>query len=162
MTRGATRAALFAGGLAAVAALPLVGRAWRSGGEPRCALDGVALDASRRVRVVEDGGAERLLCCVACGDRWLAAAAEPVRAAFVADEATGAEVPAGEAWFVRSRVAAFPVCACFVHAFAREEDARRHAAAYGGEILDGKARPLRGRARRGARESARTRQGGKR
>lgn len=138
MTRGAARAALFAAGLAAVAVLPVLGRAWRSGGEPRCALDGVVLDASRRVRVVDADGADRLLCCVACGDRWLAAEAKAPRAAFVADEATGVDVPAEEAWFVRSRVPAFPVCACYVHAFAREADARRHAEAFGGVVLEGK------------------------
>ena len=146
VTRGAARAALFVAGVAAVAVLPILGRAWRSGGEPRCALDGVVLDASRRVRVVDADGADRLLCCIACGDRWLAAAggAGPPRAAFVADEATGVEVRAEEAWFVRSRVPAFPVCACFVHAFARETDARLHAEAFGGVVLEGNARPLQG------------------
>jgi len=140
--RGA-RAAMFLGGILAVSSLPILGRALRAGGEPRCALDGVRIDASRRVRISGATGGERLLCCVDCARRWLTRAGGAPRMIFVTDEATGAEVPAGKAWFVESRVLAFAVCGCRVHSFAREADARRHAEDFGGFVLEGDRRPLR-------------------
>lgn len=138
----AVRAMIFLGGLAAVASLPLVGRMLRSDGGERCAFNGVAIRAATRVRVVDAGGRERPFCCVDCARRWLAAAGDPPAEVFVTDETTGAEVRAGDAWFVVSRVPSFPVCGCLVHVFAREADARRHADAFGGRILDGRERPL--------------------
>lgn len=140
--RGA-RAALFLGGILAASSLPILGRAMRAGGEPRCAVDGVRIDASRRVRIADVAGGERLLCCVDCARRWLTRTGEAPRGILVVDEVSGAEIPAGKAWFVESRVLAFAVCGCRVHVFAREADARRHVEDFGGFVLEGDRRPLR-------------------
>jgi hypothetical protein len=137
------RVALFLGGLAAVAALPILGRAIRGDGEGRCAYDGVRVTAPTRVRIEERGGRERLLCCVDCARKWLAAAEERPERILVTDESTGAEIAAGDAWYVESRVVAFPICACRIHVFAREADARDHARDFGGVVLEGEERPIR-------------------
>ncbi len=134
--------ALFVAGILAAAALPLLGRSLRGEGEPRCALDGVRLDPARRVRIFESGGRERLLDCVDCARRWLERTGDRPREVVVVDESTGAAVPAGKAWFVESRVLAFPVCGSRIHAFALEADARRHAEDFGGFVLEGRRRPL--------------------
>jgi len=139
--RGA-RASLFVGGILAAAALPLLGRAVRSGGEARCAFNGVRIDPARAVRITDTEGRERTLCCVDCARRWLERAGGAPRGILVPDEATGMPVPAGKAWFVESRVLAFPVCGCRIHAFAREADARRHAEEFGGLVLEGDRRPF--------------------
>jgi hypothetical protein len=139
----AVRAVFFLGGLVAVASLPLVGRALRSDGGERCAFNGVTIRAATRVRVVEAGGRERLFCCVDCARRWLAAAGSRPAEILATDETTGLEVRAGDAWFVSSRVPAFAVCGSHVHVFAHEADARRHAEAFGGRVLEGADRPLR-------------------
>lgn len=133
---------LFVAGILAAAALPLLGRALRGDGEPRCALDGVRLDPARQVRIVDSRGSARLLDCVDCARRWLAASGDRPREVLVTDGATGAEVPAGKAWFVESRVLAFPACGSRIHAFALEADARRHAEDFGGFVLEGRRRPL--------------------
>jgi hypothetical protein len=143
VTTPLARRALFLGGLAAVAALPLLGRALRAGGTERCALDGVRIGGPTVVRVVDATGRLRSLCCVDCAARWLRTLDGPPREVRVIDEATGAEVPEREAWFVESRILSFPVCASRVHVFSREEDARRHAADFRGRILEGERRPLR-------------------
>lgn len=142
MTGRGFRAALFLGGILAAAALPLVGRSVRGEGEPRCALDGVRLDPARQVKVTDADGRERLLDCVDCASRWLARTRAAPLGILVTDETTGAEVPAGKAWFVESRVLAFPVCGSRIHAFALEADARRHAEDFGGFVLEGRRRPL--------------------
>jgi hypothetical protein len=92
---------------------------------------------------VDAAGAVRLLCCVDCARRWIAGSAARPREVLVTDETTGSWIPAGEAWFVESRVVAFPVCGSHVHVFAREADARSHARAFGGLVLEGAERPLR-------------------
>jgi hypothetical protein len=131
----------FALGLAVLAALPLAARALGGSGgvAPRCAGDGRPLGAAA-VRVVS-GAAERRFCGVSCADRWCGARGEDVGEVFVVDEASGAEVPAGAAHFVRS-VVAHPATKDRVHAFARREDALRHARAYAGALLDGEERPF--------------------
>jgi hypothetical protein len=60
----------------------------------------------------------------------------------VVDGATGAEVPAAEAFYVRSVVVADAVTRDRVHAFARREDAERHAEAHHGTLLVGAERPF--------------------
>jgi len=94
---------------------------------------------------VEEGGVERSFCCVGCAERWLATTgAGPVRVV-VTDSSTGAAVDAGCAWFVRSTVLAQPATGDRVHAFARKEDALRHAEAYRGSLLSGKESPFGGK-----------------
>lgn len=143
MTGRLLRRGLFAAGLAAVATLPVLGRALRSGGEERCSWNGVRIAAATRVTVRVPGGGHRVLCCVDCARRWIAASGIRPERVFVTDELTGFEIPAGEAWFVESRVVAFPVCGSHIHVFARENDARGHARDFGGVVLEGEGRPLR-------------------
>ncbi len=138
-------AVLFAAGVAAVAALPLAGRALRDGGTERCATDDVPISPRFRVRVVGADGRSRAFCCVDCAQQWLDVAPARPQAVFVTDEATLAEVPAQQATFVRSSVATCPVCGSHVHAFAAPADAARHAEAWRGRVLEGDERPLRTR-----------------
>ena len=142
MTPPAARVALFAAGLAAVASLPVLGRAMRSDGGERCSFNGIPIRPSTRVRQREAGGSVRTFCCVDCARRWIAAEGGPPGEILVTDETTGAEVDAGGAWFVLSPVTAFAPCACHVHVFAAEGDARRHARDFGGRVLEGASRPL--------------------
>jgi len=136
------RAGLFVAGLVLVAALPLAGRAWRAGGAPGCALDGIPLREGTRVRVVDAAGRERSFCCIDCASRWLVRSGDRPRGITVTDETTGAPVPAARAWFVRSRVVVLPATGCRIHAFASEADARKHAESFGGLVLEGGERPL--------------------
>ena len=126
-------ALLFAAGILAAAALPLLGRAWRAGGPPRCALDGVRVDPARAVRVLDGAGGDRSLCCVACARRWIREEPSAAEARILlVDEVSGRTVPAEAAWLVESRIVAFGPSGCRVHVFARREDADRHAEAFGG------------------------------
>jgi hypothetical protein len=137
------RAAWFAAGIAVAAALPVLGRAIRGDGEGRCSFNGVRIDPSREVLVLDRAGAERRFCCVDCADGWLWRTGAAPREVRVVDEVSGSAVEAGKAWFVESRVLAFPVCGSRIHVFAAEADARRHAGHFGGVVLDGDRRPLR-------------------
>lgn len=126
---------LFAAGVAGVALLPLAGRALRGEGTPRCALDGVALPTPTTVRMVEDDDDRHAFCCIDCARNWLdRTGARPV-SVLVTDEVSGAEVPLAAAWLVRSRVPALAVTGSRIHAFAQEEDARRHIDAFGGTFV---------------------------
>jgi hypothetical protein len=142
---------LFAAGLLLAAALPPAAAALRDGGSPRCAVDGVRPAPGAGARIVLADGRERVLCGAGCLARALAAPGPaPVRA-LVVDETGGSEVDAGSAWFVDSAVATNPANRDRLHAFAREEDARRHAAAHHGTVRPGPGLPgLRG-TRRAAR-----------
>lgn len=126
-------------GLLIVVGVPLLGAWARRGAPPCCALDGRRIEPLFRVRVV--GGDERAFCSVGCAERWLEQTGEPA-AVFVTDEASGEELAAARAHFVRSAVVTPPTAGNRTHAFARREDADRHAAAYRGEHLDGPRRPF--------------------
>ena len=142
MSRPALRFALFLGGLLALAALPALGRWVRTSTGEVCALDGMAVPASTRVRAVEPTGVERLFCCVDCADRWLARSDVVPGDLFVTDEATGEEIPAARAWFVESRVPSHVAGGSRIHVFADVAAARRHAGDFGGRFLEGDRRPL--------------------
>ena len=131
----ALRPVLFAAGILLAGALPLVGRAVRSGRVDRCALDGIRIPAAPRAPLGEPGGGERLFCSVECAERWVARTGVPPERAFLTDETTGREIPAGEARLAESRVAAHAPSGCFVHVFADEAAARRHVEAFGGRML---------------------------
>lgn len=145
MSGRARRAGLFVLALLVVALLPLLGRALRSGGAERCAFDGVRVPAATRVRVLEGGGGERPFCCVDCARRWIARTEARPRAVLATDEDSGREVDAADAWFVESPVPALAVTGCYVHVFATEAAARRHAADFRGRVLEGAERPFPGR-----------------
>ena len=138
---GATAA--FVLGLAALAALPAAGHALRGAGRERCALDGVAIAAGRRVRVVDAAGGAHSFCCVDCAATWTASSAARPREIFATDEASGVEVRAQDAWFVRSSVVACPETGCTIHVFADLSRAESNAESFRGVVLTGDERPFR-------------------
>ena len=144
MSSPVSHAAAFVIALACVAALPLIARSLRADAGDRCALDSVAIDARDRVRLVDASGTNRSFCCVDCAQLWAGEPGRAPREVFVTDETSGAELPACAAWFVRSTVEACAATRCRIHVFGHESDARRHAAAFDGLVLEGEARPLRG------------------
>ena len=128
-------------GLLLVFGLPLLGWWARRGAPPRCALDGAVIEPLYRVRVEEEDGRQRLFCSVRCAQLWLARG-RPARAVFVTDEASGREVEASRAFFVRSAVVTPPTTRNHTHAFADRADAERHATAFRGMLLPGPERPF--------------------
>lgn len=107
-----------------------------------CALDGLPIEASLRVRVVTQAGDEREFCSIRCAECWLAAEAERGAAVYVTDEATGTETPAEQAHFVRSRIISHSLSGERRHVFLHLDDAQRHADAYQGRVLVGTQRPF--------------------
>jgi hypothetical protein len=142
MSRKLLRASLFVGGLAAVAALPVVAQKARGGEGPRCELDGAAVDGSTRARIVDDQTRTHVFCCIDCARKWLAASRRTPLEFTVLDETTGAEMAADQAWFVRSPVVSCAASGSHLHAFALESDARRHVTAFGGLVLSRDERPF--------------------
>ena|SRR5437588_8917805 len=130
----ATRWPLVLAGLLIVFGLPLAGTLARRTAGPRCAFDGAPIEPLYRVRIVDAEGGERTFCCLHCAGLWRGHRPRP-RAMFVTDEATGAEIPATSAWFVRSRVVTMPHTQNRVHIFGSQADAQRHADAAGGLML---------------------------
>lgn len=127
-------------GIALAAALPVVASRLRGPGAPRCDRDGTALVGTLRIRA-ESVEASATFCSVRCAADWLARSG-PGWQVVVGDEATGREVPAADAWFVRSRVVASPATGERIHAFALRADAESHAALYGGRLLVGADHPF--------------------
>jgi nitrous oxide reductase accessory protein NosL len=136
------RTALFVAGIAAAAALPFAARALRGDRSDRCALDGIAVSGPARVRVVAADGSARNFCCIDCAVQWTKRTNATPREVRVADEITGEEIDAATAWFVASRVVTSAVTGCNIHSFAKQSDARAHAAAFGGSVLEGSERPF--------------------
>lgn len=132
----------FVAGLLLLGALPVV-RHWAWRPPPgRCALDGVAIEPLYRVRVQDARGRDHEFCCVRCAELWLGRGREPPRAVFVTDEASGREVDAAAAHFVRSGVVTTPTTGNRVHAFATSADAARHAEVARGRVLRESERPF--------------------
>jgi hypothetical protein len=139
MTHHAIPAAI---GLLVVAALPLASAGSNGPDVPRCARDGVALTGLFTAWVETPRAQASGFCSVRCAEDWLQRRAPESAQVFVADERTGARIDASEAWFVRSTVAASRDTGERVHAFRLRSDADRHAAAFGGRVLDGDLRPF--------------------
>jgi len=138
--------------LVAIAALPLVAERLRAPVQ-RCAMDGVEVRPSFRVRVVGDDGSARAFCGVSCAEAWLRYGGVVPREIVVTDGASGREIDAGEAWFVRTVANRSDDAPDAIRVFAGEEDAQRHAEAYGGEVLSGADRPFGGGEGRAGRDS---------
>ena len=142
MTSLRSRLPVFLAGLLVVVGLPLAGWWSRRGAAPRCELDGLTIEPLYRVRVMDRAGTSHAFCCVRCASRWLARQGDRPRAVYVTDEASGAEIDSGSAFFVRSAVVTNPVTHNRVHAFRDRADAEEHARAYEGEALTGVRRPF--------------------
>ena len=93
-----------AAGILLLAGLPIVGCWLRRSPQPCCALDGVRLEAVFRVRVQDHEGHSHEFCSVRCAELWLQRQPAPPRAIYVTDEATGQEIDAASAYYVRSQV----------------------------------------------------------
>jgi hypothetical protein len=131
-------------GLLVVSGLPLLGHWLRRQPEARCALDGVALSPLYRVRILDQRGTSHAFCCVVCAELWCRRHPGEAQAIYVTDEATGEEVEAASAYFVRSLVVTTPPTQNRIHTFRSRADAERHADAAGGTLLDGAERPFGG------------------
>ena len=143
MSKTAWKRLLFPGALALAAALPLLGHAIGGRTGAGCAADGVALAGSPVVKLVSEDGDDISFCCVGCAEAWPASPSS--RQILVTDELTGRMIDARDAWFVRSLVVAQPATEDRVHAFASEEEARRHLGAYRGVLLTGRLHPFGGK-----------------
>lgn len=124
--------------------VPFAGRVLRGGRAEVacCALDGRPLDDRFTVRLAFDGERPVELCSLRCAELWLLASGRRPRAIQVTDEASGGVIDASEAYYVRSRVTSHPPTQDRRHVFRREEDARAHAAAFFGRMLEGPQRPF--------------------
>jgi hypothetical protein len=127
---------------AVAAALAIAGHAAAPPRGPACALDGVALGASFRVRVESGDGDAGEFCSVHCAEVWTAGRRAP--RVLVRDETSGEDVDAAAATWVRSPVPTSRATAETLHAFRRRTDAAAHVAVHGGRILDDDERPFRG------------------
>jgi hypothetical protein len=87
-------------------------------------------------------GRSLAFCCVGCAESWLGRSGASPRAIYVTDEATGREIDAARAFYVRSLVVTTATKGDRVHAFERRADAEAHAAAYRGRLLTGPERPF--------------------
>ena len=136
-----TRVILVVAGLLVVVGLPLAGKWARRHAPPRCARDGLPIEASYRVRVEVRGGESLEFCCVECAVRWHEHQSERP-AVYVTDEAGGGEIDARSAHFVRSMVVTNPVTGNRVHAFRDRAAAEEHARIFHGRVLRGADRPF--------------------
>ncbi len=141
MTRKQFRWALAVAAAAAVG-LPGLGTRYRRQRQPRCALDGAAIESIYAVETEDAEQGLRRFCCIRCAEYWLARQAGADREVRVTDEVTGRPVDAGEAFFVRSTVVTNHATGNRIHAFRRRHAAEEHAASHRGRLLTGEDRPF--------------------
>jgi hypothetical protein len=130
-------------GLVAVAGLALLGRWARGRPGDGCDLDGSKIDPVYRVDVVDGRGDAHQFCCLTCARMWLDRQSAPPRAITVTDEASGEQLPAGAACYVRSSVVTRPTTGNRIHVFRNRADAEKHAEAFGGYVLSEAEGPFR-------------------
>ena len=128
--------------LLVVVALAFVGSHARRSAAGHCALDGARIEPLYRVRVLDDQDRDQDFCCIRCATLWLAGRRVSPRAIYVTDEASGQEVDARQAYFVRSTVVTTATTGNRIHAFRTVADAERHVAAAHGRPLLGADRPF--------------------
>lgn len=129
-------------GLALVIALPLLGTWIRRSGKHGCALDGMRIDPHYRVRIEEEDRRSHEFCCIRCAEIWLDRQKARPRTIHVTDEASGREILAKDAYFVRSLVYTMKTTENRVHAFANKTDAENHARDFRGTLLTESERPF--------------------
>lgn len=134
----APRSLLAAIALLGIAALPLMAARLRPRVE-RCAMDGVAVVPSFRVRA-----GEHVFCGVTCAQSWLARSGGAPGGILVTDGVTGREIAASGAWFVRTLANRSDGAPDAIRVFAGREAAEGHVEAYGGTMLVGALRPFAG------------------
>jgi hypothetical protein len=129
-------------GVLVLLALPFLANSLRRTADPHCALDGGALVPSYRVRVDDAAGKTHEFCCLRCAEIWLDRQARPVRAIRVTDEASGKEIDASEAYYIRSLVVTTPTTGNRIHVFLDRTDAEHHARTCRGTVLVDEERPF--------------------
>lgn len=139
--RSASRGWVVLGLQVVVVSLAVAGVELRRSGPGRCSLDGAPIEPLYRVRLVDQDGRDHRFCCVRCAQIWMASSAEPA-AVFVTDEASGVEIPASVAWYVRSSVITQQSTRNRIHCFKDRGDAERHSGSARGRLLDGGDRPF--------------------
>lgn len=144
MKRRTAATVFFVAGVAFAGALPGIAQGVRGRAGERCDLDGASIEASSRVRVVEADERSHAFCSTDCAERWERESGGRVARTLVTDVTTGLEIDADAAWFVWDRAGGAAGRSPRVRAFADEREARRHAAAFGGTVLEGDGRPFRG------------------
>jgi len=122
-------------GVVAVALLPLLADRVRPARE-RCVEDAVAVDPAFRVRIRDAEGRWLPFCGVTCAERWLRRAPAPPLAILVVDCATGRELSAEHAFYVRALATMGREAPDAVRVFALRREAQRYEETYGGRILD--------------------------
>jgi hypothetical protein len=125
-----------------VLGLPFLGTWLRQTPLDHCALDGAAIVPCYRVRIEDSAGRSYNFCCVHCAQMWLEGKSSRVRMIHVTDEATGGELDAEKAVFVRSLVVTTPTTGNRIHVFLERADAEQHAEKCRGTILSGHDRPF--------------------
>ena len=121
--------------------LAAVGHWARRGAERTCAYDGGKIEPLYRVRFVSEEG-DREFCCLRCAELWLRGDKVGPRSVTVTDEASGTEINAAAAHYVRSLVVTNRTTGNRIHAFMNEHDAAEHARSVGGRLLQADERPF--------------------
>jgi hypothetical protein len=112
------------------------------GRQQGCALDAFRIEPIYRVSIVDDQNHARESCCVRCAEFWLDRQANQPRGIYLTDEASGEEIEAGRAFFVRSSVITKPTTGNRIHVFQQRGNAEKHAAKFGGMVLPESERPF--------------------
>jgi len=121
-------------GVVTVALLPLLADRLRPARE-RCVENAVAVDPAFRVRIRDGEGRWLPFCGVTCAERWLRHAPAPPLAILVVDCATGRELSAEHAFYVRAVATLGREAPDAVRVFAHRREAQRYADTYGGRIM---------------------------
>jgi hypothetical protein len=129
-------------GLLLAVGLPLLGHwARQEASAPHCALDGRKISRTFRVRIVQQDGQSLEFCCIQCAQTWLTRRPATPKAILVTDEASGEEIDARTAYFVRNMVQD-KVTGNRIHVFRTAEEAARNATTFRGKVLSGQEIPL--------------------
>jgi hypothetical protein len=129
-------------GLVIVIGLPLFGKWVRQHQSLRCSLDGLPINMTYRVRMVNREGESRSFCCIRCARLWMDRQQDPPSAIFVTNETDGMEIDARSAYFVESRVTTNSITGNRIHAFREMTDAMNHRGTFRGELMTGKHHPF--------------------
>ena len=122
--------------------LPVVARWYRGDPGARCELDGVPIERTYRVRVVENGSVDHEFCCVLCARLWIERAQRAISRILVTDEATLEELDHDQCWYVTNTVITTPTTGNRVHVFGSRERAEQNAAVTNGRVLKRSEIPL--------------------
>ncbi len=128
---------------AALPAITVVGIQWRGSRENVCDWDGLPLDATYKVRVLDTQDSQHEFCCVQCAIFWLGEQQGNSFRIFVTDESSCEELLATKAYYVRSTAITNEVNGNRYHVFKKESDAIRHAASARGQVLEVTSFPFR-------------------